>query len=94
MQYYIFFYTGTLIHDSEYELYAASTPEGIAEATRRVCACEHDDYLNFEPISANLARALSGGAINLDDIVRSGFIIPEINTARSIDELEGGEKKC
>ena len=94
MQYYIFFCTGSHIRDVDYELYAAATPEGIAEATRRVYACAHNDYYNFEAISPALAKALSGGAISLDDIVHSGCVIPEVNACHSIEELEGGDTVC
>lgn len=94
MQYYIFFYSGTHIRDVDYELYAAATPEGIAEATRRACACANNDYLNFEPISPALAKALSGGAISLDNLVHSGCVIPEVTACHSIEELEGGDTEC
>ena len=94
MRYYIFFLTGSHIHDVDYELYVAATPEGIAEANRRVCACAGNDDLNFEEVSANLAKALSSGAISLDDIVHSGCVIPEVNACHSIEELEGGDTVC
>lgn len=90
MQYFIFFYTGSHICDGGYEIYAASTPEGIAEANRRVCACAHNDYLNFEQISDALAKAIGISAINLDGIVHGGFVVPEIDCCFSFGDFEKG----